>query len=61
MTGIGTGSNTHQIIHMVATAAVIATALLVIAADGSLTKKKTISAARGPMNSVSDLIFTVKI
>ena len=61
MTGIGTGSNTHQIMQMVATAAVLATALLVIAADGSLTKKKTIIAARGPMNSVSDLMFTVII
>lgn len=38
VTGIGTGSKIHQMIHMMATAAVIASAVLVMAVDVFITR-----------------------
>ncbi len=58
VTGIGTGSNTHQMTHMMATAAVIAKAKLSAVDVVSINKKYISSAEAGPANSAIFFVFT---
>jgi hypothetical protein len=53
VTGMGMGSNTHQITHSMVTAAVMARAGL----SGLMVKKYTTSANIGPANKVSVFVF----
>ncbi len=59
VTGIGTGSNTHQMTHKMATAAVMASALLFVAVEVFITKKYISSADIGPANKEMVFVFTV--
>ena len=59
MTGMGSGSKIHQTTHNMATAAVIAKAVLLAAADVLMIRKYISSAANGPENSVMVLVFTL--
>ena len=51
VTGMGTGSNIHQMTHIIATAAVIASAVLSAAAEVFITRKYISSADSGPANN----------
>ena len=59
VTGMGTGSNTHQMTHIIATAAVMASAVLSVAAAVSFTRKYISSADNGPANKV--IVFVVTL
>ncbi len=61
VTGIGTGSKTHQIMQMTQTAAVIAKALLASAVGLLLISRYTSTASNGPANRVMLLMFTFLI
>ena len=58
VTGMGTGSNIHQMTHIMATAAVMASAVL-SAAEVFITRKYISSADSGPANKAMVFVVTL--
>ena len=59
VTGMGTGSNTHQMTHSIATAAVMASAVLSAPAEVFFTRKYISSADSGPANKAMFFVVTL--
>jgi hypothetical protein len=59
VTGMGTGSNIHQMTHIMATAAVMASAVLSAAAEVFISRKYISSANSGPANKAMVFVVTL--
>ncbi len=59
VTGMGTGSNIHQMTHIMATAAVMASAVLSAATAVFITSKYISSADNGPANKAMVFVVTL--